>query len=31
MHGIDFTDFLRALLLFVATYFGSKHGTQNGN
>ena len=26
MH-IDWSDFLKALLLFVATYFGSKHGT----
>ena len=29
--GIDFQEFFRAFLLFLAGYFGTKHGTKNGN
>ncbi len=30
MH-FDLSDFVRALLVFVAAYFGTKHGTRTGN
>lgn len=29
--GVNWSDLGRALLLFLGTYFGSKHGSTNGN
>ena len=29
--SIDLSDFWRSFLMFVAAYFGTKHGASNGN
>jgi hypothetical protein len=29
--GIDWHDFFKAFVMFAAAYFGTKHGSSNGN
>lgn len=31
MFHFDWSGFVQAFLIFLGTYFGSKHGTKNGN